>query len=317
MTHPDFNLEELLQRAEGRWCQIEANTPELAAAVTLQRSLVRRIAGLTAALEQSDWAPPDIETAAIVTTLSNSRALLHEHRVALPTQILEPALHDLCNILANGGAGDAARHVDHVIQEQRLSTTSLLNASLTRRQNDIRTGAIHLGLAPDLLWLVAELTVGPIAHEFQRAVLTNDGIDLKVRETIDAWDRGTCLICGSWPALGECLGGDITLRCSFCGAGWNLQEPACPYCLSPGAQTDPPTSGQPLLQLLFCEVCRGYLKIVEVNEAIPSILLPIEDLATTAADVQAMARNLIRPPLPESPLGESTDAGCAGGLGGS
>ena len=49
-----------------------------------------------------------------------------------------------------------------------------------------------------------------------------------------------------------------------------------------------------------------------MNEAIPSILLPIEDLATTASDVRAMERNLVRPPLPEAPLGESNDAGCAG-----
>ena len=312
MTRKDLNLEDSLQRAEARWCQIEADTPELAAAVTLQRSLVRRIAGLTEALEQSNWTPPDIETTAMATTLSSSRALLHEHRVDLPIEILEPGLHDLCNILANGGAGDAARHVDHVIQEQRLSTTSLLNASLTRRQNDIRTGAIHLGLAPDLLWLVAELTVGPIAHEFQRVILTNDGMDSKVCKAINAWDHGTCLICGSWPALGECREGDITLRCSFCGAGWKLQEHACPYCFSPEIQHELPTPGQPSLQLLFCEACRGYLKVVEVNEAIPSILLPIEDLATTASDVRAMERNLVRPPLPEAPLGESNDAGCAG-----
>lgn len=313
MTRKDFNLEDSLQRAEARWCQIETDTPELAAAVTLQRSLVRRIARLTEALEQSNWTPPDIETTAIATTLSSSRALLHEHRVDLPTEILEPGLRDLCNILANGGAGDAARHVDHVIQEQRLSTTSLLNASLTRRQNDIRTGAIHLGLAPDFLWLVAELTVGPIAHEFQRVILTNDGIDPKVRKAINAWNQGTCLICGSWPALGECRDGDITLRCSFCGAGWKLQEPACPYCLSPEIQHELPTPGQPSLQLLFCEACRGYLKVVEVNEAIPSIFLPIEDLATTAGDVRAMERNLVRPPLPEAPLGKSIDAGCADG----
>ena len=90
MTRKDLNLEDSLQRAEARWCQIEADTPELAAAVTLQRSLVRRIAGLTEALEQSNWTPPGIETTAIVTTLSSSRALLHEHRVDLPTEILEP-----------------------------------------------------------------------------------------------------------------------------------------------------------------------------------------------------------------------------------
>ena len=299
MNQPAFSLNVLLRRADARWRQIEADRPDLTDAVTLQRALVQRIAGLTAAIEDSDWAPPNLEPTTIVKTLRGSHALLHEHPVALPMSLLEPAFHDLCAILADSGAGDAARHIHDVVREQRLDATSLLNASLARRQSNIRAGAVHLDLAPDLLWLVAELTVGPIAQDFQRSTLTGD-VDSAVRETLDAWGLGTCPACGSWPALGESLHGDVTLRCSFCGGGWNLPTPACcPYCLSPGVLHNPASSDQPERQLLSCEACCGYLKGVGVTEPIPFVLLPIEDLATTALDVDAMARNLVRPPLPE------------------
>ena len=68
-----------------------------------------------------------------------------------------------------GGAGEAAEHIKAPIDETRLDAGSLLTASLNRDQAAIRTGAAHRGLAPDLLWLVAELAVSPFVHALQQA----------------------------------------------------------------------------------------------------------------------------------------------------
>src|SRR5436189_2313606 len=45
----------------------------------------------------------------------------------------------------------------------------LLTASLARNQAAIRTGASHRGLAPDLVWLVAELAVSPTRSGARRS----------------------------------------------------------------------------------------------------------------------------------------------------
>src|SRR5207247_2325597 len=93
----------------------------------------------------------------------------------------------------------------------------------------IRSGAVHRGLAPDLVWLIAELAVGPVAHTLQRTHLANTP-SAPLAEALQAWSHGYCPACGSWPALAEVVEGHRVLRCSFCAAGWELATYGCVYC---------------------------------------------------------------------------------------
>src|SRR6266851_4232427 len=68
----------------------------------------------------------------------------------LPALALQTELIGLVVDLAD--AGEAADHIHSLIAEGRLEAGSLLAASLARDQQSIRTGAIHRGVAPDLLW---------------------------------------------------------------------------------------------------------------------------------------------------------------------
>ncbi len=296
--------------AEARWQQIERERPDLAAAISLQRELLGRVAEVANALDAAGWRPPFIEPRSVSACVRGGRSLLQEHAVEIPRDIVEPALFDICLLLEEGGAGEPARHVRDVLHEGRLNPGSLLCASLARRQGDIRTGATQLGLAPDLVWLVAELSVGPVAHAFQRATL--EGVDLteEVRSALEAWTLGRCPACGSWPALAErTADGTLVCRCSFCGSRWRLAGTVCPYCAAsePQVKTIKPLKGHPDWRLLTCGGCQGYLKVVDADESIPWALLPVEDLATTALDVDAMERGLTRPPMPDA---TADDAGC-------
>jgi FdhE protein len=206
-----------------------------------------------------------------------------------------------------------------VLENGHIDSPSLLMASLQRNQRAIRERALHEGLAPDLLWLVAELAAGPVAYLVQRQVMAAvaaHGADVDLEQ----WDRGYCPACGSWPAFVELLSGPGQpfgdehigelatwdtrgtewLRCSFCGARWRLRSACCIYCGERGeAFMSAAADLQRPRRVQLCGTCRCYLKRIDVAEATPFELLPVEDLATNDLDVAAMERGYGRPSLRE------------------
>jgi FdhE protein len=307
---PDTSVD-LLARADERWRHLAEDRPELDRAIRLQRTLVTRVDDLVRALD--DWRGPvtSPSTAAVRLRLSDGRPFQQGERVAVPCSLLRPALLDFCGDLADGGAGDAARHVRAVLESGRIDAASLLVASLQRNQRAIRERALHEGLAPDLLWLVAELAAGPVAYLLQRQVIDALAAAGAHRELQEAWDRGYCPACGSWPAFAERLDprGPAWLRCSFCGVAWRLRNDRCIYCGEAGAAfvlSAPDLEASRRVQL--CGTCQYYLKSIDVAEATPFQLLPVEDLVSNDLDFAAMERGYGRPSLPE--FGELTDRPC-------
>src|SRR5262249_60716835 len=98
--------------------------------------------------------------------------------IPVPVPVLTPTLLQLCDALAAGGAGAAAQHIRTAIDTRTIDAGSLLTASLHRDQGALRTGAVHRGLSPDLLWLVAELAASPFVHALQRLLFSNATGDL-------------------------------------------------------------------------------------------------------------------------------------------
>src|SRR5262249_8169558 len=153
--------------------------------------------------------------------------------IPLPLPLLIPAIGQLCDALAEGGAADAARHIRQAIDGGAIEPGSFLAASLARNQTAIRTGATHRGLAPDLLWLLGERAVSPSVHSPHPRPLA-DRSEPGLRPAAARWSPGYCPACGSWPAVAEVVvsssGGHRTLRCSFCAAAWELGTYGCIYC---------------------------------------------------------------------------------------
>ena len=260
-------------------------------------------------LSQLSLAPADISG-----KLARGIPVLRGEDISLPLVLLGPLIVELCDHLARGGAGEVALHIRETLASGRIDTGSLLRASLARDQHAIRTKATHVGLAPDLLWLVAEMSVGPLAHALQRRLLTGEsdhGADRDVGEALAAWDRGYCPACGSWPALAEVCQGHRALRCSFCGAAWQLRTYRCTYCSEAAERfvTTAPDLERPGRRLELCGSCRGYLKSVEVRDVTPFALLPVEDLASSDLDVAAMEQEYVRPSLPDIGIPQHNECG--------
>jgi FdhE protein len=298
VTIPAVFRENLLNAAERRWHAIREARPDLEPALALQRGLLTLVIDLAAALDGVRLPRLSLPPKYLAAKLARGVPVLAGEPIPLPVPALVPTLLKLCDALAEGGAGDAARHIRETIEAGHIEPASLLTASLTRNQAAMRTGAAHRGLSPDLVWLVAELTVSPFVHALQRLLFEN-AVGGELRSALDAWNRGYCPACGSWPAVAEVVGGHRMLRCSFCSSAWELTAYACIYC---GESGDPfvtaaPNEERKDRRVEVCKGCGGYLKTVDVPELSPFPLLSISDIETTDLDVAAMEHGYARPAL--------------------
>jgi len=286
------------EELDARLDRLTAARPDLAAAASLQRSLLGRMIASTARLrDEGAPAPTPVSTLTVVTRLKQGGPALRGDAVQMPVALLAPGLAPLCDALAEGGAGDAARHIADALRGGRIDQASLLASSFRRDQTAIRTFANHASLSPDLLWLVGELAAGPFAFIAQASVF-DDG---QARAARDRWDRGYCPACGSWPAFAELSGGARRLRCSFCAAAWQPSVCRCVYCTEEGAAFSlaAPDEDRPAWRLELCAACGGYLKSIEAAAPIRYPLLAVDDMETTPLDIVALDRGYGRPPLPD------------------
>jgi len=291
---------ETSELAELRWDAVMTARPDLAPAVVLQRRLVQLVDGLARMFERGRLPRLSLPPRYLAAKLERGVPVLAGEPIPVPIPVLGPALSRFCDALAEGGAGDAATHIRDAIVSGNIEVGSLLSASLTRQQAAIRTGASHRGLAPDLVWLVAELAVSPFAHALQ-SLICGGATDDTLTRALAGWDRGYCPACGSWPALAEVVGGHRTLRCSFCSSAWELRTSACIYCADAGDQfvTAAPDEQRMDRRIEACGACGNYLKTIDVTALSPFPLLAISDLETTDLDLAAMDHRYQRPAMKE------------------
>jgi FdhE protein len=293
-----ISRENLLISADARWRVIGAARPDLLPALALQRSLLTLVIDLAAVVDGGRLPKLSLPPKYLAAKLARGIPMLAAEPIPVPTRVLLPTLRALCDALAAGGAGDAATHIRDAIDGGSIEPGSLFTASLSRNQAAVRTGAAHRGLAPDLVWLVAELAVSPFVHALQHALLGSSTSD-DLRAALDAWHGGHCPACGSWPAVAEVVAGHRTLRCSFCAGAWELPTYACIYCGESGEKfvTAAPDEQRTDRRIEVCSACGGYLKTIEVPELSPFPLLSISDIETTDLDVSAMEHGYGRPAL--------------------
>jgi FdhE protein len=289
--------EKLMISAEARWERIARTRPDLTPALALQRQLLGRVLDAAAVFDTGRLPKLSLPPKYLAAKLARGVPAFAGEPIPVPVPVLTPTLLQLCDALAAGGAGEAAEHIRTAIESNTMDSGSLLTASLQRDQGALRTGAVHRGLSPDLLWLVAELAVSPFVHALQRLVFGGATGDLDA--ALDRWNRGYCPACGSWPAVAEVVSGHRIMRCSFCATGWELNSYACIYCDESGEKfvTAAPDEERKDRRLEVCSTCGGYLKTIDLTELSPFPLLSISDIETTDLDVAAMEHGYARPAL--------------------
>jgi len=134
----------------------------------------------------------------------------------------------------------------------------------------------------ELLSLVVAATIKPCLAAHSEALLP------KVSQ--ESWRRRYCPICGGRPdfAYLDKDKGARWLLCSRCDADWLFQRLECPYC---GSQDQDAlayfTDDEWLYRLYICELCKRYLKAIDLRQASSEALLPLERLLSFELDIQA------------------------------
>jgi FdhE protein len=291
---------ELLATSAGRWDTLRDARPDLGPAIDLQRHLLTIVIDTAHAIGRGPLPRLSLPPKYLAAKLRRGVPVLAGEPIPVPLGLLRRSILGLCNALAEGGAGDSAVHIRDAIETGTMEAGSLLTASLARDQHAIRSGAVHRGLAPDLVWLVGELATSPFAHALQHAIFERRQ-DETFAAAADAWTLGCCPACGSWPALAECADSHRVLRCSFCAAGWELSTYACIYCAEAGAPfvTAAPDEERKDRRVELCATCQGYLKTIDLPALSPFPLAAIADMETMDLDLAAMEHGYGRPALRE------------------
>jgi FdhE protein len=220
-------------------------------------------------------------------TAAEARARLEQGEPLLAPDELEAdsaALTDVCFRIA---FAIAERRRD------RVNVLARIHAWLHERQREagaLATGYLRNGHLP-----VVDQGIEPglLAFVFStglRAFLRARAEDLKPFVDDSAWYRRHCPICGGEPDMAalEKGSGRRRLLCSRCDNEWTFTRLGCTFC----ANEDPaqlayyPTDDD-VYRLAVCELCRRYLKTVDLREAPGERCLAAERILTVSLDAAA------------------------------
>lgn len=286
----DADLEPRRARAEARWARLAAGSPHLARAVALQRRTVgTQLDLLWAVAPLVAEASVPAETA-VLSRLADGLPVLRAALAPLPVDVLTPVAIDLGAAITAASGFAAARRAADALAGREIDAARLLALVYQRDQNAVRQLASEHGVNVDMLWLLGDLVVAPIAHLQQRAALRESDPESPVREALERWDHGYCPACGSWPALAEFFFGERLLRCAFCACTWRPRVDQCVYCGTRDERfaTVVPDRNQPGRRIELCKACGGFLKTIDTDTITPFPLVAIEDLASADLDQSAL-----------------------------
>lgn len=286
----DADLEQRRARAEGRWTHLATAHPGLARAIALQRrTLNTQLDLLWAVWPLVAEAPTPAETA-VLSRLADGQPVLRAELAPLPVDVLTPVAVDLGAAITEASGYAAARRVADALASRKVDPARLLALVYQRDHDTVRHLAAEHALNLDMLWLLGDLVVAPIAHLHQRAALRDGEPESPVREGLERWDHGYCPACGSWPALAEFFFGERLLRCAFCACTWRPRLDQCVYCGTRDERfaTVVPDRGQPGRRIELCRACGGFLKTLDAEIVTPFPLVAIEDLGSSDLDQAAL-----------------------------
>lgn len=185
----------------------------------------------------------------------------------------------------------AARQIRLSLEEGGLDTGTLLPHVISGDRAAVETIAHDLQIQPDLLWKLANHAVAPALRAWaqQLGPLADGG----------TWNKAYCFICGAGALLGELQGDNQSkhVRCGHCGADWLSRRLKCLHCgneehTTLGCLYAEETMSKTRVEV--CDVCKGYLKVINAYAPTAPEMLLLEDLATLHLDAVARERGYFR-----------------------
>jgi FdhE protein len=106
----------------------------------------------------------------------------------------------------------------------------------------------------------------------------------------ESWKRGYCPVCGGAPAFAALVEdtGARHLLCSRCRSQWLYKRLGCPFCNNADhTKLLYYPSEDEVYRLYVCQVCKHYLKAIDLRKATHRVVLAVEPLLTVAMDLAA------------------------------
>ena len=195
--------------------------PDLAPAVDLQRRLLTLVIDLARRIERGRLPRLSLPPKYLAAKLARGVPVLAGEPIPLPVAVLSRRCCSSATRWPRAAPAKPPTHIRDAIDERQHRRRVAADGVAARAiRTAIRTGAVHRGLAPDLVWLVAELAVSPFAHALQRAAVRRSRQPTsRSRRRSTAGTTATARPAARGRRWPKCVGGHRMLRCSFCAAG--------------------------------------------------------------------------------------------------
>jgi formate dehydrogenase maturation protein FdhE len=262
----------ILRRLQ-EWADREGELPEF---LVLYRDLLSLQSGAKARIAVKS--PPSPEVAS--ERQGRGEPVLRFDEIAFDWDLLAELLREVVGILARHKVFSAAEA--EAIERVADAPSSLEEASRSFYEGRPVSGIGGAAPRPAALQTVVQIVLWPFLSRYSEA--------LSPLVQQEAWVRGVCPICGGRPDFGflEKEVGARWLLCSRCDARWLFRRLECPYCGSRDEERlSYLASENGLYRLYLCDVCREYLKVVDLRKTESEVVLPLERLLTLDMDRQA------------------------------
>ncbi|MHC4713000.1 MAG: formate dehydrogenase accessory protein FdhE [Planctomycetota bacterium] len=154
---------------------------------------------------------------------------------------------------------------------------------LLQKKDLLAETADEAGVSVEMLAFLACQALTPFLESYAES--------LKGHIDDTAWVRGNCPICGGEPLMGrfEKETGKRLLQCHLCRTDWAFKRMECPFCGNSDQEKMRFFSeeGDRVHRVEVCDVCKAYLKVVDLRETERAVVLFVENLATIHLDLVA------------------------------
>lgn len=204
--------------------------------------------------------------------------------------LLEKFLDDLVGLLKTYEVFERREIEKLGAIKENTRLKELVRAVLAADSKGLRHLSTQLDVKTDLLLLVG-LNLTQAALELYAKKLQS-----KVHQK--NWLKGSCPICGGYPAIEKLRreDGRRMLHCSLCGTQWHFKRIMCPFCGNQDhsslryffVEGDSP-SGRDAFRVDVCDKCKKYIKTLDERK-LPETQKPdlyLENLNTLYLDVLA------------------------------
>ena len=218
--------------------------------------------------------------------------LLDIEKMEIDEKLFNELSQDFFPILKKYETFDDVELQDLEQKKEKIGLEKLVRSVLVRDSENLKSIAQEHNLNPDLL-LFFGLNLGRSFLELYAQ---------KLKEKIDQenWLKGSCPVCGNFPAMEKLRreDGKKVLWCGFCGTEWFFKRIMCPFCENEEhnslryffTEGDSSPAENPF-RVDVCDKCKRYIKTIDERKMLESEKTDFPSDSITTLYLDFLAQN--------------------------